>query len=808
MRKVFVIGCLLLLAAMPALAQDTRGTISGTVKDAQGVIPGASVKITNVETSVSQEVITNSTGYFEAPLLRAGGYEVSVEVPGFKTLKRSGLTLAGGQQMSLQLQLEVGTIAETVTVTGEAPLLETNTPRIGANFTTRQIQTLPAMSNMPILLARFAPGLMAATTVIFAGQGYVGGTSTNVQPLGGVGGNEYTIDGATNNGTNRQVNATPNTDMLQEMRVESTSFSATVGHGSGVGIAMMTKAGTNTSHGTANYQYWTNKLNPPNTFQAAVFAADPIQRAGYRSGRSHDAAFTYGGPLTIPKIVNGKNKLFVFVNYSYGNDDFNGKASSQRTLPTSAKELAGDFSDLLLLPNPAQYIIYDPLTTRPDPARAGHVIRDPFPGNIIPADRITNPLYKLYSGFLPTPNENPTSNQVEAINNFFDASQPDPLKSHVFSARVDYNPSEKNRFFGRVNGSHFTENFGDWTLSSAPGLTSQNRLRLAWTGTGTWTRVSGQTVIDTQFAANHFVETDRRLGEKQYTPSSVGLPAYLNTFCQARGNFGSVSSCALPQMTITGYTSIGEAAGTFDESLNEQAQVNLSQVRGAHTLKAGVDVREADRHRNDPGNASGNFSFNNNYTRKADDTTVSPAANSGLSWAAFMLGMPTTVSADSTSQYHVRSPWVGTYAQDTWRASSKLTLTGGLRYEYEGGSRELNNQMLTGFDPNATLSITQGAQAAYAASPLPASREQLHGAWWRALRHLPRPDRQELGCAVDVDAACVGRLQHQREDGVQGRVRHVLRHVERHGVRPQPDRVLPNHDEQFERGFRPDLPAR
>ena len=161
MRKVFVAGFLsaLLLAVVPAFAQDTRGTISGTVKDAQGVIPGAAVKITNVETSVSQDVVTNGTGYFEAPLLRAGGYSISVEVSGFKTLKRSGITLAGGQQISLQLELEVGTIAETVTVTGEAPLLETQTTRIGTNFTTRQLQTLPSMSNLPILLARFAPGL-------------------------------------------------------------------------------------------------------------------------------------------------------------------------------------------------------------------------------------------------------------------------------------------------------------------------------------------------------------------------------------------------------------------------------------------------------------------------------------------------------------------------------------------------------------------------------------------------------------------------------------------------------------------------
>src|SRR5262245_20363658 len=177
MRKFWVLG-FLLLAVVPAVAQETRGTISGTVKDAQGVIPGAAVKITNVETNVSQQVVSNGSGYFEAPLLRAGSYEVSVEITGFKTLKRTGITLAPGQQISLPLELEIGTLEETVMVTGEAPLLEVNTVRTGMSLTQKQIEDLPVQSNMPVMFTRFAPGLMASPTVVYAGQGYVGGPST------------------------------------------------------------------------------------------------------------------------------------------------------------------------------------------------------------------------------------------------------------------------------------------------------------------------------------------------------------------------------------------------------------------------------------------------------------------------------------------------------------------------------------------------------------------------------------------------------------------------------------------------------
>ena len=710
MRTCLIIG--LLLVGIPAVAQETRGTISGTVQDAQGVVPGASVKITNVATNVVQQVVTNNNGYFEAPLLIAGEYQLNVEMAGYKILSRTGITLAGGQHVSLQLTLDIGGLEETVTVTGDAPLLEVTTTRIGTNFTERQIQNLPTMSNMAVMLARFAPGVAAAQVVSMAGQGAIDVPSETAAPLGGVGGNEWSIDGATNNGSDRDFATSPNTDMVQEMRIESTSFSASVGHGTGIGIAMMTKAGTNTWHGSGNFQYWTNKFNPPTTFQKQAFETNPLAKVVYEQGYSHNSTGTIGGPIR-------RNKLFVFGNYSYSNDNINGRDAPLRTVPASDRQLAGDFSDLLLLPSGSQYQIYDPLTTRPDPARPGHVIRDPFPGNIIPADRITNPLYKVYTGFLPKPNNNPTSPTQEPLNNYYPAGQPVPLRAHVWGGRVDYNHSADNRFFFRNGGSYFTSRIDDWTYLSSPGLHALDRIRTTTSNTGTWTRVLGQTVIDGQLAYNRYLQHNRRLGLKKYPPSSVGLPGYMDAFCQARGDFGGTPSCSLPVMTITGYSTISNASGTYDQVKNYQGQLNLSHVLGSHTLKAGTDVRLHDRVRNDPGNVSGNFLFDNTYTRRADDTTVFPAGNFGLSWAAFMLGMPTTITDQLTSQFHATSPWVGTFIQDTWRLSTRLTLTAGLRYEYEDGITETNDQMLVAFDPDATLSITQLAEAAYAAAPIP-----------------------------------------------------------------------------------------
>src|SRR5687767_1408748 len=184
MRALFVVG-IVFFASISLVAQETRSTISGTVRDEQGVIPGASVKVTNVGTGVTQQLTTNNSGYFEAPLLIAGTYEVVVEMTGFKTLRRTGVTLSSGQTLALPLALEIGTIAEEITVTGEAPLLEVVTLRQGLVLDAKKIADLPVQSNMPVLFARFAPGMMARGIIPFAGQGFVGGPTTNATPLGG-----------------------------------------------------------------------------------------------------------------------------------------------------------------------------------------------------------------------------------------------------------------------------------------------------------------------------------------------------------------------------------------------------------------------------------------------------------------------------------------------------------------------------------------------------------------------------------------------------------------------------------------------
>src|SRR5688500_8571591 len=237
--------------------------------------------------------------------------------------------------MNTLFVLEFGVISDNITVTGEAPLLDTSSVSSAQTFDTRMVESLPMFSNMPIMLTRFAAGVNPSTTQSLVSQGFADGTTQAAgEAFGGVGSNNYSIDGASNNGSNRRIASSPNADMIQEMRVESSNFDSSVGHGTGLQISMMTRAGTNVYHGTGNYQYWSNKFNELNPSQKLTLKPGTIGRELYEQGRSHNAAFTAGGPVVLPGY-SGHNKLFFFASYSYVNDYIPGKNQAASTVPAS-----------------------------------------------------------------------------------------------------------------------------------------------------------------------------------------------------------------------------------------------------------------------------------------------------------------------------------------------------------------------------------------------------------------------------------------------------------------------------------------
>ena len=351
-----------------------------------------------------------------------------MEAPGFKKVLRSAVTLKMSDQIKIDITLEVGALNESITISAESPILDTSTVTTGKALTTREIMDLPVMTNNVILLARVAPGVVNQGTTQFLAQGMVGGDSGFFSPLS-LGQNEWSIDGAPNTGSGG-VAFTPFTDQIAEYKIDTTSFDASVGHSIGLSVAFSTKSGTNSLHGSATEQYWNTRWNAASFFvkqkyfqniDAANAAGNSALASQLRSqpmqpgGHSNDYGFTLGGPVFIPKVLNGKNKLFWFFSLSQNKTRQPARSSEiTNTVPTLAQR-TGNFSDLLNINS--KYQIYDPLSVAPDAARPGHYIRTPIPGNIIPQNRVLSPkIFDWYTSRLPQPNS-PVSPGAEPFNN-------------------------------------------------------------------------------------------------------------------------------------------------------------------------------------------------------------------------------------------------------------------------------------------------------------------------------------------------------------------------------------------------------
>ena len=733
--RTYALAVLISALVMILPAQDTRGMISGTVTDPQGAyVVGANVMVSNTLTNVSTPLITNASGYYEAPLLMPGQYQVTVDASGFKKIVRSGLVLNMRDQLRIDIQLEVGGVNESITITGESPILDTSAVTSGKALTTREIMDLPVMTNDIVLLARVAPGVVNQGTTQYVSLGMVGGSSGFYAPLQ-LGQNEWSIDGAPNLGSGG-IQFTPFTDQIAEFKIDTTSFDASAGHSIGLSIAFSTKSGTNSLHGSGTEQYWNTRWNAAPFFvkqkyfqniDAANAAGNSALASQLRSlpmqpgGHYNDFGFTLGGPVYIPKVLNGKNKLFWFFSYA-GNRTRQPARSSEitNTVPT-LQERQGDFSDLLKINS--KYQIYDPLSVMPDPARPGHYIRTPIPGNLIPQNRIADPkVFNWYTSRIPTPNNSPASASVEPFNNFLALGQADNTNYTGLASREDWAPDAKNRFSFSWNWSHFIENAQDWTYASQPGMQDWDNIRVGRGGILSWTySKSSATVFSASVSANQWLNVLETTGVRQFKPSDIGFPAYMDQHCQ------TLDGCAVPLVSWNGYTSayggsslvMGRSIAADARQRSTGLKASVSHIRGGHTLQGGLDFRRA--YATSPGgdgNPMGSFTFNSNYVQKNDDG-LTPAGSLGLSYAAFMLGVPSSMAIDTNASYALMNPYYAWYGQDTWRATRNLTLTLGLRVEYEQAPTERYNRALTGFNPSAQLPIAAGAQAAYAANPVP-----------------------------------------------------------------------------------------
>src|SRR5262249_45867148 len=455
---------LLLAAALSLTAQDYRGRIAGRILDPAGAaVPGAVVKVINVATNAQSATKSDEHGNFAILYLSPSMYMVTAEAAGFKKLVRQGIDVRVGDSLELDLTLEIGASQDTVSVTAEAPLLETNTASSGQVIATRTIADLPLSDGNPFVLHRLAPGVIYNGDLKFSRPFDNDGTSSIVVD-GAPGANEFTLDGAPNMASGGRVAFVPPRDVVEEFKVETANFDAQDGHTAGANVNVALKSGTNQIHGTA-YEFFRNDKLAANDFFLN------------RAGRPRDSlrynlyGGTVGGPVWVPKIYNGKNRTFFFFGYEGIKDRF--PEPGQFTVPTQAQR-NGDLSSLLALGS--AYQIYDPLTGVQEGSR---IRRTPLAGNIIPSNRI-NAISKNYLALYPLPNQ---PGDREGRNNYVSANtRGDDFYSLTF--RGDHQMTEKQKAFFRYTYNNRRESRGNWSgVTSGVRATGNYLFRINSAGT-------------------------------------------------------------------------------------------------------------------------------------------------------------------------------------------------------------------------------------------------------------------------------------------------------------------------------------
>jgi Carboxypeptidase regulatory-like domain/TonB dependent receptor len=755
--ELFLFFAGILVANVTADAQVTgRGTISGVVTDSSGaVVAGARMKITNIEMNVSQDSVTNGTGYFEVNGLNPGTYRIAVTSPGFESLVRAGITLAADAHVSVPLKLSAGEVAQTILVNADATLLNTESGSSGQVLSTRELESLPVSGTNPTWLALIAPGVQgkvgqaASTDDTLAWTGLTQDFGT----FGVIGVNEFSLDGAPNMTNGRQSGLNPTIDEVSETKFDVTGYEAAVGHTMGVSVTQTTKSGTNDLHGSVRETYTAKRWAAMNHFQGLNYRyqqslAHCIHGAstspecyaientyGWPGTHMNNGSAAVGGPVYIPRVFDGRNKLFFFV--SVLDDVFSGAGSQTATVPTM-QERTGDFSDLPVLtsgvpaaftaacpagtPYFGQYQIYDPFSVVLD--SQGIPRRTPFCGNVIPAKRMANnQMVKIYNSLMPVPTQNnPTGTN-------FTFTQATPQTYRDYTARVDYKFSSKDNLFVRYTRGNYNKSQNDYTVGDVGQQEGPRWIDVPGIG---WDHVfSEHTNLDVALGGTNFkTRCCYYPGYDKYSPSSLGLPSYTDQYAQAAG----ASLVQLPVLQIANYensnpgepaTSLGQTDNVASTFRTFALRGNVTHVQGNHTIRAGAEYRWQNSSSGISGNVSGTYTFDNSYTQQNNgrDSTFSQS-NTGLSYAAFLMGINTSASVARNSSASLQSPYYALYAGDTWRVTPRLTIIPGLRFEFEYGVVEKHNQLIVGWDPNASLPIAAAANTAYQAARASATAAQ------------------------------------------------------------------------------------
>ena len=670
--SLLVIVLLFLLSGLALQAQQ-MAQLTGRITDKGGaVIPEATVTVTNATRGITNVTKSDATGYYVLPLLPpAADYQLSVSANGFQTAQRGGITLQVAQVAQVDIVLTVGSVSQTVTVTGAPPLLDTQTSSVGQVITANTISSLPLNGRSSFRLIQLTPGV----TFNQAANGQFGDVPVNTSwdadfsvNGGRAQSNEFLIDGVPSTaGFFNQITTIPSVDDTQEFKVESDNLSAQYGRFAGGVINVTTRAGINDFHGTLFEFLRNNVLNSDDYIDKGAGNPTPPFHMNQFGGAG-------GGPVILPHLYHGKDKTFFFVD-----DEATRRlqGSPYLTSVPTALQRTGDFSQTYdSSGNPVT--IYNPFSTHLDTS-TGQYVRDAFSGNNLSS--MIDPVAKVILSYYPMPNI-PGSQYTNANNFLSDA--PLVVDANQGSARIDQNVNNHYRFFGRFGWflTNLTQPnyFGNVASggNGAVGTTEFHNWSFAFNNT---VILSPTELLTINYGFARWFQFRQTLSYG-FDNASLGFP----------GSFLSdITIPMFPSINMSGYGGTNGQSYLHNGNDSHGLLASLTSIHGRHTLILGTDIRLHLINYFNVTSSAGTFSFTQAQTQGPNPNTASAIAGNAV--ASFLLGAGNSGSMPIGAGNELKDWYVAFYGQDNIRISPKLTLNLGLRYEEESPYTDRHNEL-------------------------------------------------------------------------------------------------------------------
>ncbi|MGH9940502.1 MAG: TonB-dependent receptor domain-containing protein, partial [Blastocatellia bacterium] len=688
--KAFALVLFMLVCGRVASAQ--QATLTGRIADSkEAVIAGAGVKVTNLDTGITRQVETNSEGFFTVPFLQPGNYRVTVEANGFKTTTRDGLQLTLDQVARTDFALEPGEVAQTVQISADAPVLQTDSATLGTAITGKLVQDLPLNGRNYVQLALLVPGVSSGPA-----NGLATGTRPDDRRLNSsysVNGqdpvvNNNMIDGMDNNerviGT---IGVRPSIDAIQEFRVQTNLYNAEIGRTSGGVVNILTKSGTNNFHGSLFEFLRNDKFDANGNYNFTGGAQLPKQKF-----RQNQFGGSVGGPII-------KDRTFFFGDYEALK--IRQGIPITATIPT-AKQRIGDFSENCtagfnaggVCANAAQQIN---IVNAVGGAPAGAV---PFNRlDLAPYAALRDSLALKIAALYPLP----TGPGVNTTN--YASSPVRPQDASTFDARIDHRFGAKWNFFGRysfndvatVQPTGFPEvngvNPGGLFAFAGPNETRAQNLQLNLVHI-----LRPNLLLELKAGYLRTAIQSKTVNDGKNVANDLGFP------CNAVScvNLGDTQTYGLPRLLIQGFQELGDAVFVPLLNFNNAFQYNgaLTWTRGAHNIKFGASLIRRQFSQVQSATARGTFTFN------ASTANAPAPLNNGF--ANFVFGAPITVTRTTSLYTPGYRAWESSfYMQDDWRVNDWLTLNLGVRYDIFTAKTEAYNR-LANFDPVNVVALVAG----------------------------------------------------------------------------------------------------